>query len=129
MIGHKELHYEGKATDLGALRAHIQSYLEGEGFKVHASAPNDQGTVLQAQKGGILRGLIDADRALTITVTGTPADLTVRVGIGKWLEHLAVAAIETLFVSELFLVVDAAESAWNFEIADKLLKDITTFVG
>jgi hypothetical protein len=129
MIGQKELHYEGKTTDLGALRSHIESYLAAEGFRVHTSAPNDQGTVLQAQKGGILRGLIAADRALTITITGTPGDFTVRVGIGRWLEHLAVAAFETLFVSELFLVVDAAESAWNFEIADKLLKDITAFVG
>jgi hypothetical protein len=40
-----------------------------------------------------------------------------------------VAAFETLFVSELFLVVDTAESAWNFEIEDKLLKDIKAFVG
>jgi hypothetical protein len=129
MIGQKELHYEGKTTDLGALRSHIESYLEAEGFKVQASAPHDQGTVLQAQKAGILRGLIDADRALTVTITGTPGDFTVRIGIGRWLEHLAVAAFETLFVSELFLVVDTAESAWNFEIEDKLLKDIKAFVG
>jgi hypothetical protein len=39
MIGQKELHYEGKTTDLGALRSHIESYLEAEGFKAPFSRP------------------------------------------------------------------------------------------
>jgi hypothetical protein len=129
MIGDKELHYTGKGTDLGALQSHIRQYLEGDGFKVQVSKSSEQGSVLQANKGGFLRGLIAADRALTITITGSPADYTVRIGIGKWIEHLAVAAIETLLISDLFLVVDVAETAWNFEIEDKLAKDIESFVG
>jgi hypothetical protein len=46
---------------------------------------------------------------MTIMIAGSPDDFTVRIGIGKWLEHLAVAAIETLLISDLFLVVDVAE--------------------
>ena len=84
---------------------------------------------IQAKKGGFLRGVVDADRAMTITISGSPEDFTVRVGIGKWLEHLGVAAIETLLVSELFLVVDVADSAWNVEIEDKLVKNIRSFIG
>ena len=76
-----------------------------------------------------MRKIVDADRALTITLTGTPADFKVRIGIGKWLQHLGVAAIETLLVSELFLVVDAADSLWSLEIEDKLFADIRTFIG
>jgi hypothetical protein len=129
MIGNKELHYTGKGTDLGGLQSHIEQYLRADGFRVQTSAKSDQGSVLQANKGGFLRGLVDADRALTITVTGTPSDFTVKVGIGKWLQHLGVAAIETLLVSDLFLVVDVAESAWNLEIEDKLVKEIASFVG
>jgi hypothetical protein len=85
--------------------------------------------VVQAKKGGFLRGVVDADRALTITISGDPADFTVRIGIGKWLEHLGVAVIETLLVSDLFLPVDVAESAWNLEIEDRLVKDLKVFVG
>jgi hypothetical protein len=129
MIGDKELHYTSKGTDLGALQSHIVQYLQADGFRVQTSAPSDQGTVLQANKGGFLRGLVDADRALTITISGSPADFTVRIGIGKWIEHLAVAVIETLLISDLFLVIDVAESAWNFEIEDKLVKDIESFIG
>jgi len=55
---------------------------------------------------------------MTIMIAGSAADFTVRIGIGKWLEHLGVTAAETLLLSELFLVVDVAEMAWNLEIED-----------
>jgi hypothetical protein len=129
MIGDKEEHFEGKGTDLPGLHAHIEEYLKADGFTVQSSTPSSEGVVIQAKKGGFLRGIVAADRALTITISGTSADFTVHVGIGKWLEHLGVAVIETLLISDLFLVVDVAESAWNIEIEDKLLKDIRSFVG
>jgi len=129
MIGEKVLRFQGKGTDLSALQGKIGSYLQSEGFTVQTSAESSQGTVIQAKKGGFLSGLIAADRALSILVSGDSNDFTVRVGIGKWLEHLGVAALETLLLSELFLVVDVAEMAWNLEIENKLVKQIESFVG
>lgn len=129
MLGDKEEHYEGKGTDLTALTTHIQQYLVNDKFTVQISPPSDAGTVIQAKKGGWLAGIVAADRAFTITVKGTPADFTVHYGVGKWLEHLGVAAIETLLVSELFLVVDVADSLWNIEIEDKIIADVRKFVG
>jgi hypothetical protein len=129
MVGEKVMHFQGKATDLGQLAEKVSSYLESDGFTVQASAPSAQGVVVQAKKGGFLRGVIDADRALSVLVSGQPDDFTVRIGIGKWAEHLAVAALETLLISDLFLVVDVAEMAWNVEIEDKLAKQIEALVG
>ena len=129
MIGEKVQHFQGKGTDLGALQQKIQSYLESDGFKVQTSARSPQGTVIQAQKGGFLAKVVDADRALSILVSGDANDFTVRIGIGKWLQHLGVAALETLLLSDLFLVVDVAETAWNFEIENKLAKQIESLVG
>lgn len=129
MLGDKELHFTGKSKTPDDVRAHLEGYLKADKFTVQTSAPSAEGVVIQAKKGGFLAGIVDADRALTITVKGTPEEFTVRIGVGKWLEHLGVAAIETLLVSELFLVVDIAESAWNLEIEDKLIKDLTAFVG
>lgn len=128
-LGDKTLHFQGKGTDLGGLAQKIEDYLKSDGFTVQTSSPGSQGTVLQAKKGGFLRGVVDADRALTIMISGDPGDFTVRLGIGKWMEHLAVAAAETLLISELFLVIDVAESAWNIEIEDKIVKQIESFVG
>jgi hypothetical protein len=129
MVGEKELQYQGKGTDLNELQAKIESYLKDEGFTVQTSAPGDQGTVIQAKKGGFLSGVIAADRALTITVTGDSNDFTVKIGIGKWLEHLGVTAAEVLLLTPLFVVVDVPEMAWNLEIENKLAKQIETFVG
>jgi hypothetical protein len=128
-LGDKTLHFQGKGTDLAGLAQKIEDYLKCDGFSVQTSAPSSHGAALQAKKGGFLRGIVDADRALSIMIAGDANDFTVRVGIGKWLEHLGVAAVETLLISDLFLVIDVAETAWNFEIEDKLIKQIGSFVG
>jgi hypothetical protein len=128
-IGEKVLHFQGRGSDLGSVQLKIENYLKNDGFVVQSSPRGAQGSVIQAKKGGFLRGVIDADRALSIMISGNPNDFTVRIGIGKWLQHLGVAALETLLISDLFLVVDVAESAWNFEIEDKLAKQVETFVG
>jgi hypothetical protein len=85
--------------------------------------------VIQAKKGGFLREAVAAERAFTITISGTPADFTVRFGIGKWLQNLGVAAIETLLLSDLFLPIDVADSLWSLEVEDKIIADLKTFVG
>ena len=128
-LGDKTLHFQNKATDVAGLQQKIEEYLKSEGFTVQISAQGADGQVIQAKKGGFLRDVVDADRALSILISGTSDDLTVRVGIGKWLQHLGIAAVETLIISDLFLVIDVAESAWNFEVEDKLVKQIESFVG
>lgn len=129
MIGEKVLHYQNKGTDLGDLAQRIESYLQGEGFTTQVSRPSKNGVAIQAKKGGFLRGVVDADRALSIVISGDSSDFTVRVGIGKWLQDLAVAAIETLLLSDLFLPVDVAESAWNVEVDHKVARRIESLVG
>jgi hypothetical protein len=127
-IGDRTLHFQGKGVDLDSLTQKIEEYLKSDGFSVQRSAESSQGSVVQAKKGGWLRGLVDADRALSIMISGNADDVTVRVGIGKWLEHLGVAAVETLLISELFLVIDVADTAWNFEVEEKIIKQIESFV-
>ncbi len=129
MIGEKVLHFENKNTDLAALQSKIEDYLKSERFQVQSSAPSPHGVVVQAQKGGFLSTVIAADRAMTVLIDGEPNNFTVRVGIGKWLKHLGVTAVETLLLSDLFLLVDVPEMAWNFEIENKIAREIASFVG
>jgi hypothetical protein len=128
MIGEKVRHYQGKNTDLNVLKGRIEEYLKGDGFKVQCSMPSPHGTVIQAQKGGFLRSIVTADRAFTILIDDQPNNFTVRVGIGKWLKHLAITAVEALLLTELFLLVDVPETLWNLEIENKILKTIDSFV-
>jgi hypothetical protein len=129
MIGETVRHYEGKNTDLSALKAKIEQYLQGDGFEVQSSTPSPHGTVIQAQKGGFLASVIAADRAVTILIDGEPNNFTVRLGVGKWLKHLGVTAVEALFISELFLLVDVPEMLWNLEVESKIAKQVDSFVG
>lgn len=87
------------------------------------------GTVIQAQKGGILRDLIAAERAFTIMVTGQPNDFSVHIGVGKFFQNLGVMAVEALLLSELFLAVDIPEMLWTEHVEKGLANEITRIVG
>lgn len=123
------IHFQNKKVDAAQLQSKIEDYLKSDGFTIQSSPGSDHGVVIQAKKGKFLAEVIDADRALTIYLSGNPDDFVVRIGIGKWLQHLGIAAIETLFLSDLFLLVDVAEMAWTHEIENKLVKQINSFVG
>ncbi len=129
MIGERVRHYQGKNADLNALKGKIEDYLKGKGFKIQSSKPSPHGTVIQAQKGGFLRSIVTADRALTILLDGEPNNFTVRVGVGKWLQHLGITAVEALLISELFLLVDVPETLWNLEVENEVIKKIDSLVG
>ncbi len=128
-IGEKVQHYENKNTDLAALKSKVEDYLKSDGFEIQSSPPSDHGTVIQAKKGGFLSAVIAADRAMTILIDGEPNNFTVRIGIGKWMEHLGVTAVEALLLSSLFLLVDVPEMAWNLHVENNLAKQIDSLVG
>jgi hypothetical protein len=123
------IHFQNKKVDAAQLQSKIEDYLKSDGFTIQSSPGSDHGVVIQAKKGKFLAEVIDADRALTIYLSGNPDDFVVRIGIGKWLQHLGIAAIETLLLSDLFLLVDVAEMVWTHEIENKLVKQINSFVG
>ncbi len=128
MVSEKILHFQGKNRDLRALSQQIAEQLQSEGYKVQTATP-PLGTVIQAKKAGILRDIITADRAFTIMITGQPNDFTVHVGIGKWIQNLAVAAAEALLLSVLFLAIDIPEMLWTKHVENQIVKEITRLVG
>jgi len=110
------------------LASQIQAQLKSEGYKVQYTIP-PLGRIIQAQKAGFLRDIIVADRAFTILITGEPNDFTVHLGIGRFVQGLAVAAVETLLLSVLFLAVDVPEALWTTQVEKGIAKEITEIVG
>jgi hypothetical protein len=128
MVSEKVLRFQGKNKDLNQLAQQVVQFLQNDGYKVQSTtAP--LGQVIQAQKAGILRDIITADRAFTIMLSGQPNDFTVHIGIGKFKQNLAVAAVETLLLSTLFLAVDVPEMLWTRHVENELLKQITNIIG
>lgn len=128
MVAEKTLRFQNKNRNLSELSQQIQQDLEGEGYKVQ-SRQTPMGYVIQAQKAGILRDIITADRAFTIMISGDPNDFSLRVGIGKFMQNIAVAAIETLLLSELFLAVDVPEMLWTMHVEKGIIQEINKLVG
>ncbi len=127
MVSEKTLRFQGKNKNLDQLAQRINQQLQAEGYKTQQNtAP--LGTVIQAQKAGILRDIIAADRAFTIMVSGQPNDFTVHIGIGKWVQNLAVAAAEALLLSTLFLAVDIPEMLWTRHVESGIAKEISQIV-
>lgn len=122
------MHFQNKNRDLDQLASQIESQLKSEGYKTQSANP-PLGRVIQAQKAGVLRGIIDANRAFTIMILGDSNDFTIHIGIGKWVQNLAVAAAEALLVTVLFIAVDVPEMLWTTQVEKGLAKEITTIVG
>ena len=128
LVAEKTLRFQGKNKDLDQLAQQLEQQLQTEGYKTQSTkAP--LGNIIPATKAGILRDLFAADRAFTIMVSGQPADFTVHIGIGKWVQNLAVTAAETILLSGLFLAVDVPEMLWTTHVEGGIAKQITQIVG
>jgi hypothetical protein len=128
LVSEKVLRFQNKHKDLASLSQQIVQQLQSEGYRTSVATP-PLGTVIQAQKGGILRDMVAAERAFTIMITGQPDDFSVHIGVGKFFRNLAVMAAEALFLSELFLAVDVPEMLWTEHVEKGLAREITRIVG
>ena len=101
----------------------FSTYLTNNGWKVQSNVESEK-AILQAQKFGILRGLIAANRALTFVFTSDGSQVKVEVGVGKLLGDIAVTAIEVILLSEIFIIVDVPEIAWSDHVEKELLNEL-----
>jgi hypothetical protein len=121
-------HFHGKGTDLDDLRAGIESYdvggirrAEVAGESARHRDPGEKGGLPERDRRGRPCPL-DPDLRGARRFHRADRD-------GKWLQHLGVAAVETLFLSALFLAIDVAEMAWNVEIELRLARHIESPIG
>ena len=86
------------------------------------------GIIIQATKAGILRDIITADRAFSILIAGQPNDFSIQVGIGKFTQNIAVAVVETLLISQLFLAIDVPEMLCTEHVEKEIITEIKAIV-
>ncbi len=128
MVSEKILRFQNKNRDPAQVAQLIEQQLKADGYKTQSTvAP--LGNIIQAQKAGIMRDIVAADRCFAFVVSGQPNDFTVHIGIGKWIQNLGVAAVEALLLSVLFLAVDVPEMLWTAHVEGILAKQIVQIVG
>jgi hypothetical protein len=62
-------------------------------------------------------------------LTGQPNDFSIHVGIGRWIQNIAVAVAESILLSCLFLAVDVPEMLWATHAEKTIIKEITQIIG
>lgn len=129
MVSEKMVRFQNKNRDLNQLAQQITSMLDQGGYKTQMTSNSPIGIIIQATKAGILRDFITADRAFTIMISGNPNDFAIHIGIGKFIQNIAIAAVETLLLSFLFLAVDIPEMLWTVHVENEILKKITQIIG
>jgi len=129
MVSEKIVRFQNKGKDLNQLAQQIITLLDQDGYKTQMTSNSPVGIIIQATKAGILRDIITADRAFTIMITGEPNDFVLHIGIGKFIQNIAVIAAEALLLSALFLAVDIPEMLWTRHVESEILKRITQIIG
>ena len=129
MVSEKMVRFQNKNRDLGQLAQQITSMLDQDGYKTQMTTNSPVGIIIQATKAGILRDFITADRAFTIMISGNPNDFAIHIGIGKFIQNIAIAAVEALLLSFLFLAVDIPEMLWTVHVENEILNKITQMIG
>ncbi len=129
MVSEKIIRFQNKGKDLNQLAQQIITMLDQDGYRTQMTSTSPVGIIIQATKAGILRDIITADRAFTIMITGQSNDFAIHIGIGKFLQNIAVIAAEALLLSALFLAVDVPEMLWTRHVESEILKRITQIIG
>lgn len=107
--------YVGKNCNLELLSDSIEEHFQVEGYESQLAKKED-GWIIQARKAGVLRDLLAADRAFTVTVSGEPNNFRVSFGIGKWAQNLGLALVEGIAIAPVVFFLEVPVSLWSYEI-------------
>ena len=84
-------YYPGVEADVPQLSTELRSIFDSE-FEVQAFQVSNT-SILQARKSSTLRDLTGLSSALTIKITPEPGGTRVEIGMQKWFDKAAVAAV------------------------------------
>jgi hypothetical protein len=127
MVSVKTLRFVNRDWNLNELSRKIEASLQRDDFQTQI-INTSKGQVIQAKKEDLLRDILTATRSITILIEGEPNDFQVHVGIGKWIQNLAVTAVEAVITGGLFLLINIPEMIWNFDVENQVVNKVTRIV-
>jgi len=109
-------YYPGVEADVSRLVAELRNIFDQdyEVQTMHVSST----TVVQARKSGTLRDLTGLSAALTIKVTPEAGGTRVEIGMQKWFDKAAVAAVALLLSAGLLLALPALGAYWQYKLTE-----------
>src|SRR3982751_1427289 len=86
-------------------------------------------TVLQARKSSTLRDLTGLSTALTIKLTPEHGGTRVEIGMQKWLDKAAVAAVAVFLSAGMLLALPALGAYWQYRVTEDAWKIIEDHIA
>jgi hypothetical protein len=117
-------YYPGVEVDVQKLVAELRNLFD-EGYEVQTMQVSAT-SVLQARKSSTLRDLTGLSAALTVKITPEVGGTRVEIGMQKWFDKAAIAAVALLLSAGLLLALPALGAYWQYRITEdawKLIED------
>ena len=120
-------YYPGVEVDISRMVAELRTLFDDdyEVQTMHVSST----TILQARKSSTLRDLTGLSAALTIKVTPEVGGTRVEIGMQKWADKAAVAAVALLLSAGLLVALPALGAYWQYKITEDAWKMIEAHIA
>ena len=119
-------YYPGVEADVPQLSAELRSLFDSE-FEVQAFQVSNT-SILQARKSSTLRDLTGLSSALTIKITPESGGTRVEIGMQKWFDKAAVAAVGVAVFPPL-LALAALGAYWQYKLTEDAWKIIENHIS
>src|SRR5256886_2980785 len=120
-------YYPGVEADVSKLTAELRTLFDQdyEVQTMHVSST----TVLQARKSSTLRDLTGLSAALTIKITPETGGTRVEIGMQKWFDKAAVAAVALILSAGLLVALPALGAYWQYKLTEDTWKIIEDHIA
>jgi hypothetical protein len=120
-------YYPGVEVDVVKLTVELRNIFD-EDFDVQTMQVSST-SVLQARKSSTLRDLTGLSAALTIKLTPEPGGTRVEIGLQKWFDKAAVAAVALALSAGLLLALPALGAYWQYRLTEDAWKIIEAHIA
>jgi len=119
-------YYPGVEADIPKLSAELRNLFDSD-YEVQAFQVSTT-SIVQARKSNTLRDLTGLSSALTIKITPEPGGTRVEIGMQKWFDKAAVAAVGAIVFAPL-LALAALGAYWQYKLTEDAWKIIEDHVA
>lgn len=121
-------YYPGVEADMPQLVAALRQLFDASDYEVQ-NMQVSQTAVLQARKSSTLRDLTGLSAALTIKITPETGGTRVEIGMQKWFDKAAVAAVAFFLTGGVLLALPALGAYWQYKVTEDAWKIIEAHVS
>ena len=116
-------YYPGVEADVQQLTAELRRLFDADDYEVQTMQVS-QTAVLQARKSSTLRDLTGLSAALTIKITPEHGGTRVEIGMQKWFDKAAVAAVAVFLSAGLLVALPALGAYWQYKLTEDAWKTV-----